>query len=87
MSWGSWMKKNTASDISLYRDDLPENPIVADARKKAPFMAVLGGRYSYLAKLNGNMSNGVQFEALGFTKLVIIICRIFLTSLKNYIRR
>lgn len=87
MSWGSWMKKNTASDISLYRDDLPENPIVADARKKAPFMAVLGGRYSYLAKLNGNMSNGVQFEALGFTKLVIIICMIFLTSLKNYIRR
>lgn len=87
MSWGSWMKKNTASDISIYRDDLPENPIVADARKKAPFMAVLGGRYSYLAKLNGNMSNGVQFEALGFTKLVIIICRIFLTSLKNYIRR
>lgn len=87
MSWGSWMKKNTASDISIYRDDLPENPIVADARKKAPFMAVLGGRYSYLAKLNGNMSNGVQFEALGFTKLVIIICRIFFTSLKNYIRR
>lgn len=53
------MKKNTASDISIYRDDLPENPIVADARKKAPFMAVLGGKYSYLAKLNGNMSNGV----------------------------
>nr|XP_034311769.1 cell surface hyaluronidase [Crassostrea gigas] len=68
VSWGSWMKKNTASDISIYRDDLPENPIVADARKKAPFMAVLGGKYSYLAKLNGNMSNGVQFEALGFTK-------------------
>lgn len=83
MSWGSWMKKNTASDISLYRDDLPENPIVADARKKAPFMAVLGGRYSYLAKLNGNMSNGVQFEALGFTKLVIIICRIFFNKFEK----
>lgn len=83
MSWGSWMKKNTASDISIYRDDLPENPIVADARKKAPFMAVLGGRYSYLAKLNGNMSSGVQFEALGFTKLVIIICRIFFNKFEK----
>lgn len=83
MSWGSWMKKNTASDISIYRDDLPENPIVADARKKAPFMVVLGGRYSYLAKLNGNMSNGVQFEALGFTKLVIIICRIFFNKFEK----
>lgn len=72
------MKKNTASDISIYRDDLPENPIVADARKKAPFMAVLGGKYSYLAKLNGNMSNGVQFEALGFTKYVKIICKTYI---------
>lgn len=78
VSWGSWMKKNTASDISLYRDDLPENPILADARKKAPFMAVLGGKYSYLAKLNGNMSNGVQFEALGFTKYVNIICKTYI---------
>lgn len=67
------MKNNIASDISIYRDDLPENPIVADARKKAPFMAVLGGKYSYLAKLNGNMSSGVQFEALSFTKYAIII--------------
>lgn len=72
------MKKNTASDISIYRDDLPENPIVADARKKAPFMAVLGGKYSYLAKLNGNMSNGVQFEVLGFTKYVNIICKTYI---------
>lgn len=78
VSWGSWMKKNTASDISIYRDDLPENPIVADARKKAPFMAVLGGKYSYLAKLNGNMSNGVQFEALGVTKYVNIICKTYI---------
>lgn len=65
----SWkMEKNTASTISVYRNDLPENPIEADGKKTAPFMTILDGSYSYLTKLNGQMPDKVQFSALGFTK-------------------
>nr|XP_034311770.1 cell migration-inducing and hyaluronan-binding protein-like [Crassostrea gigas] len=70
LSWGSWgwKAKNGASDVSIYRDDLPDNPIAADSKQQAPFMALLGGQYSYMARMNGNMPKSVKFTALGFTK-------------------
>ncbi|XP_056019715.1 cell surface hyaluronidase-like [Ostrea edulis] len=65
----SWLaKKTVAKDVSIYRDDLPDNPIQSDAKKQAPFMVILGGQYSYLAKLNGNLPTSVKFSGLGFTK-------------------
>lgn len=57
--WGLWMKKNIVFDIFIYCDDVLENLIVVDVCKKVLFMVVLGGKYSYLVKLNGNMFNGV----------------------------
>lgn len=70
LSWGSWgwKAKNGASDVSIYRDDLPDNPIAADSKQQAPFMALLGGQYSYMARMNGDMPKSVKFTALGFTK-------------------
>lgn len=70
LSWGSWgwKKKGGASDVSIYRDDLPDNPIAADSLQQAPFMALLGGKYSYMARMNGDMPKSVRFTALGFTK-------------------
>uniref|UniRef100_K1QC76 Transmembrane protein 2 n=1 Tax=Magallana gigas TaxID=29159 RepID=K1QC76_MAGGI len=70
LSWGSWgwKAKSGASDVSIYRDDLPDNPIAADSKQQAPFMALLGGQYSYMARMNGNMPKSVKFTALGFTK-------------------
>ncbi|XP_078319448.1 cell surface hyaluronidase-like [Crassostrea virginica] len=65
----SWRQdKGIAPTISVYRNDLPENPIEADGKKKAPFLTILGGAYSYLTKLNGKIPPNVQFNALGFTK-------------------
>ncbi|XP_061192631.1 cell surface hyaluronidase-like [Saccostrea echinata] len=66
----SWNFKPTgvANDVSIYRDDLPDNPIESDARKMAPFMAILGEGYGYLAKMNGNVPTSVGFKGLGFTK-------------------
>jgi hypothetical protein len=60
-------KKDIATDVSVYRDDLPDSSIQSDARKQAPFMVVLGGQYSYLAKLNGKLPGSIRFTGLGFT--------------------
>jgi hypothetical protein len=65
LSWSA--KKDVAKDVSIYRDDLPDNSIQSDAKKQAPFMVILGGKYSYLAKLNGKLPGSVKFTGLGFT--------------------
>lgn len=78
LSWGSWgwKAKNGASDVSIYRDDLPDNPIAADSKQQAPFMALLGGQYSYMARMNGNMPKSViifSIKSARFLSLSLVL--------------
>ncbi|XP_061186068.1 inactive cell surface hyaluronidase CEMIP2-like [Saccostrea echinata] len=55
-------------EITVTRDDDPDDPVTADRRSYAPFLTILGGSHSYLVRSNANKAPGWwRFEFLGLS--------------------
>ncbi|XP_062580731.1 protein DDB_G0287365-like [Saccostrea cucullata] len=56
-------------EITVSRDDDPDDPITGDKRSYAPFLTILGGSHSYLVRSNAKKApRWMKFHFLGLSK-------------------